>query len=717
MERGDEDNDDFTSDEDNDNTSDEDRDHHSDVEDSEQLRCRIRDQLICKIEGNDPTVIEQIIHERKLFGESPQSFLVDWERLGNAIGNNTQLREITFSHFGVHGATETEHMLKFLRGVALNRSIQKLSLFRCNIPDEKFWDAIALFFMQNQSLENLELMSCTGRGMSHPALALTLHKFHTLKKFAIDANHHRGGDVGGVGIIPDGAIQALIGHSGLVQLSLLDVNIGNACCAEIAALLQNPTSNLKTLHLMKMHFQNVEWWDNSLTIIGDGLASNSSLIELELDLSSAMGEEGILTGLERSMCMLERLVVKNLFARYEEGSYNVELLSSALESHVTTLMALELSFDHDGNEPNINWMPIFNIVGQRNCVLEELNLDLSFINNAGMAALTTALANNNRLRELVLCGNFNSVTRAGWMTFLMVLFNLDSSLEVLEMNSVHINDKVAAVLSYALTNNNRLRILRVCARSLTPTGFMAFSTLLRNPSSTLERLDLRGSRVNDQVMISFANALTNNRRLRELDLSLGSDITSDGYTAFTNTLGNRSSIMETYQSNHTLEKLCSQYDVIMKLPKDLTSLLLLNKKKICDSQAARLKIIMMHFSGSKISMLPFVNMDLIVRPHAIAWMFRDLHSYELLRAMPSLLEKYNMKEESDRREEAYRREEVNCMRMELSTIHERNPAAFARLTAEIVEAAANRKRGDVPPLENPSIEQRKRHKEGGGVDE
>jgi hypothetical protein len=430
-----------------------------------------------------------------------------------------------------------------------------------------------------------------------------------------------------------------------------------------------------------------------------------------------MGEEGILTGLERSMCMLERLVVKNLFARYEEGSYNVELLSSALESHVTTLMALELSFDHDGNEPNINWMPIFNIVGQRNCVLEELNLDLSFINNAGMAALTTALANNNRLRELVLCGNFNSVTRAGWMTFLMVLFNLDSSLEVLEMNSVHINDKVAAVLSYALTNNNRLRILRVCARSLTPTGFMAFSTLLRNPSSTLERLDLRGSRVNDQVMISFANALTNNRRLRELDLSLGSDITSDGYTAFTNTLGNRSSIMETYQSNHTLEKLCSQYDVIMKLPKDLTSLLLLNKKKICDSQAARLKIIMMHFSGSKISMLPFVNMDLIVRPHAIAWMFRDLHSYELLRAMPSLLEKYNMKEESDRREEAYRREEVNCMRMELSTIHERNPAAFARLTAEIVEAAANRKRGDVPPLENPSIEQRKRHKEGGGVDE
>lgn len=39
----------------------------------------------------------------------------------------------------------------------------------------------------------------------------------------------------------------------------------------------------------------------------------------------------------------------------------------------------------------------------------------------------------------------------------------------------------------------------------------------------------------------------------------------------------------------------------MKLPKDIILLLLLNKKKNCDSQAALLKIIMTHFSGSEIS--------------------------------------------------------------------------------------------------------------------
>ena len=38
-------------------------------------------------------------------------------------------------------------------------------------------------------------------------------------------------------------------------------------------------------------------------------------------------------------------------------------------------------------------------------------------------------------------------------------------------------------------------------------------------------------------------------------------------------------------------------------------------------------------------MQPFLEMNLSVRPHAIAWMAKDMLVYELLRAMPSLLEK------------------------------------------------------------------------------
>jgi hypothetical protein len=40
-------------------------------------------------------------------------------------------------------------------------------------------------------------------------------------------------------------------------------------------------------------------------------------------------------------------------------------------------------------------------------------------------------------------------------------------------------------------------------------------------------------------------------------------------------------------------------------------------------------------------MQPFGEMNLSVRPHAIAsWMAKDMHLYELLRAMPSLLEQF-----------------------------------------------------------------------------
>jgi hypothetical protein len=49
-------------------------------------------------------------------------------------------------------------------------------------------------------------------------------------------------------------------------------------------------------------------------------------------------------------------------------------------------------------------------------------------------------------------------------------------------------------------------------------------------------------------------------------------------------------------------------------------------------QAARLKIIKTHFCERDINMQPFAHMGRRVRPYAIA------HSYQILRAMPLLLE-------------------------------------------------------------------------------
>ena len=114
------------------------------------------------------------------------------------------------------------------------------------------------------------------------------------------------------------------------------------------------------------------------------------------------------------------------------------------------------------------------------------------------------------------------------------------------------------------------------------------------------------------------------------------NITSDGYGAMTYMLCDTSSILNTFNSNHTLEELCHK-SFARPLPNDLLSLFKINRESSV-SQAARIKIIKTHFSGSEINMQPFMEMNLSVRPHAIAWMAKDLHLYELLRAMPSLLE-------------------------------------------------------------------------------
>jgi hypothetical protein len=64
---------------------------------------------------------------------------------------------------------------------------------------------------------------------------------------------------------------------------------------------------------------------------------------------------------------------------------------------------------------------------------------------------------------------------------------------------------------------------------------VAFSTLLGNPNSALEYLDIGGNNNNGHVRVSFAYALTNNRRLMELYTGINRP---DGYAAFPHILCN-----------------------------------------------------------------------------------------------------------------------------------------------------------------------------------
>ena len=194
-----------------------------------------------------------------------------------------------------------------------------------------------------------------------------------------------------------------------------------------------------------------------------------------------------------------------------------------------------------------------------------------------------------------------------------------------------------------------MRILDLSAcDGVTPDGWDVLVDVLHNTDSALELIDLSNNIIDNQVMVSFADALANNNTLKGLMFGCyvhgrGPQVVTsiDNEAAFTRSLCNTSSIVNTYNSNHTLENLCLEYFHTF-LPASTISLLRINKES-SKSQAARIKIINTHFSGSNINTQVFTEMDVRVRPVAIDWMGRDQGSNEtsdllfaFIRNVPSL---------------------------------------------------------------------------------
>ena len=115
---------------------------------------------------------------------------------------------------------------------------------------------------------------------------------------------------------------------------------------------------------------------------------------------------------------------------------------------------------------------------------------------------------------------------------------------------------------------------------------------------------------------------------------------------------NKTSIMNTYNSNHTLCNLGLNQDG-MDLPDDLISYLDLNKNKD-KAEVARQKILQTHFStedNDTSNMQDLLDMELEVMPSAISWVGKSARVcwsgtsvsglsllYKLLRRLPDLFD-------------------------------------------------------------------------------
>jgi len=324
-----------------------------------------------------------------------------------------------------------------------------------------------------------------------------------------------------------------------------------------------------------------------------------------------------------------------------EGSL---LLSHALESCRRSRM-VEINFDRIGS----GGLEIVHVIRalKVHSQLEKISLRGNNIGTSACAELSSSLLNRNNnnklialdLGENIICeegaallasglkrsttthlnlGSNPSLGSHGFEAFAILLQSPCSRLKSLSLNDTVINEETSINLANSLVSNNTLTDLYLDNTKITFRGLQAFSFVLQSPQSRLKHISLCNNKIKDRGAILFANSLVNNSKLVWLDLSNDVSITTKGWKAFSRLLCRRSSIMDTYNSNHTLQKF---HDDEWVISGDLMLLLLMNREDE-KRNVARQKIIKYHFCGN-FDMQPFVGMELGALSHVIAWMGRD----------------------------------------------------------------------------------------------
>ena len=149
--------------------------------------------------------------------------------------------------------------------------------------------------------------------------------------------------------------------------------------------------------------------------------------------------------------------------------------------------------------------------------------DSTFCYAATLWLFAALLRQNITIKTLSLV-DVHSICVAGWKALFQPLWDPTVVLETLYLDCSLLTNEVLFALTSALTNNSRLKELTFRDNDDSigeaPAELVLFSNVLQNPNSALEMLDLGMHPMDDQTIISFADALSNNSRLKHLRMNL-----------------------------------------------------------------------------------------------------------------------------------------------------------------------------------------------------
>ena len=670
---------------------DEDSDDESDSEDEENIE--LTEDVMVQLKNNDPNVTKVNIvcddDDDGIFDATT----IDWEKDGCAISENTHLKVLWTNAWQREDETEIANAKAFCRALSKNRSIKHYYMDGCPLGAEDTFTILTPFFKHNINLRSFTLYGDFGVRHSQVVM-LALAECQSLRKVSLNCGADD--DVAEYLVSSLGAHLNLRE----VSLYFRNGNgngesNGKKWVVALGNILQNHVSKLRTLNL-----DSNEIWDEGASVLGEALSKNRTLKKLyisSMNSITSFGWAALFRGIANSVSLEEINVSYNKFGDKEALSFaaeyaiarksslkslnmshlkcaqsitsigwgtlfrsllnpssmleNLDLYGSSIDDIGVTALGDALANDTTLKILNlgscesittVGWDAFFQYYFRSNInpSLESINLERNNIDDGTLVALTTALFTSGKLKILSL-GNNPSISAEGWQTFFTTLQNFELSfLEQLILPCNNISDTAMPSLISALTNARSLFRLNLGGNdTITPVGWTALSNILQRPNSSLADLSLAAytqTTINDEVAISFANALINNKSLKTICFGGNNDIniTARGWAALANVLCNKSSLESIYNSNHTLMKVVRD-----NINHDLTSYLRMNENDN-KHEVARQKILKYHFADGDENIEKFVEMELAIIPYAIAWIGRDSTGHSLLyNVPPTCLEK------------------------------------------------------------------------------
>lgn len=544
----------------------------------------------------------------------------DWTaRVGHVIGQSIHLRrlEIWIDH-------PFELLTEFFKHLAWNQSIWHLVL---NVSDLSSGELELLlnlipFLKHNPSLLCIEMGACS-ENMSTiflPFLASALSQSLPKHLKRIDLFDNEISDEDAFTFIK--AVNDMpVLCSSLLELCLARNSIGRRGCTALCELLKNAATKLQCIDLMKNHID-----DECIDILISPLTEKNTVEELNLSMQGKVSVNGWIAFssiLSNPHCSLETIDLgENRINNIASTSLGEALVGNS------TLKTIRLS-----NSIHTGWQGFSSCLRSPRTAIQEIDLQwCQVIDDDGAAALFAALAVNSTVETLVMTSN-NTITASGWITCLRLLVNSNSPLALAEMYLGHnnIDDEGSSLMVDLLSKISTVTSLHLDQEtpSITANGWRALVDVLQpNSLSKLERLSIGGDplevRINKEVIIAIAEALVYNESLDDLSLNR-IPISEGGWDALSLVLCNVSSILSTFNSNHTLENIKAYGEV----PIVVQTLLRLNDN-VNKASVARTKILMHHFSDKDPTCVHniFGPMALTLVPTAISWVGRDRKTFD-----------------------------------------------------------------------------------------